>query len=55
LAGAGQGGYTQDNVQYASYANAAGQVPGEQQNAYAYQQTGYSQGSTIEGQQYAGS
>jgi len=39
----GQTGYIQENAQYGS---------GEQQNAYAYQQTAYSQGSTVEGQQY---
>jgi len=46
----GQTGF-QENVQYAPFGNATGQVSGEQ-NAYAYQQTAYSQGSTVEGQQY---
>jgi len=47
----------QDNVQYAAYgsggANGAGQVSGEQQDGFIYQQTTYSNGSTVEGQQYA--
>ncbi|CAF0763744.1 unnamed protein product [Adineta steineri] len=50
---AGHPGFMQENVQYASYGNAGGQMPGEQQNAYAYQQTGYSHESAVEGQQYA--
>ena len=54
LAGAGQAGFGQENVQYAAYGNVAGQVPGEQQGAFAYQQTAYSNVSTAEGQQYGG-
>ena len=46
----GQVGFAQDNLQYASFGNVAGQVPGDQQNAYAYQQGVYSQGSSVEGQ-----
>jgi len=57
LSGAGQTGFMQDNVQYAAYgsggANGAGQVSGEQQDGFIYQQTTYSNGSTVEGQQYA--
>jgi len=49
----GQTGFMQENIQYAPYGNIPGQVSGEQQNAYAYQQTAYSHGSTSEGQQYA--
>ncbi|CAF2470635.1 unnamed protein product [Rotaria sp. Silwood2] len=49
----GQPGFVQDNLQYASFGNVAGQGSGDQQNSYAYQQTVYSQGSTVEGQQYA--
>jgi len=45
------GGFGQENVQYGSFGNGAGPVPGEQ-NAYPYQQTGYSHGSTVEGRQY---
>ena len=48
----------QENVQYAAYGNAAannpGQVPGEQQGGYVYQQAAYSTGSIGEGQEYAG-
>ena len=54
LSGAGQGGFGQENVQYAAYGNAGGQVSGEQQGGFAYQQTAYSTGSTVEGQQYGG-
>ena len=50
----GQIGYMQDNVQYASYGSGAGQVPSGQQNAYAYQQAVYLDGSTVEGQQQSG-
>ncbi|CAF3375622.1 unnamed protein product [Rotaria sp. Silwood1] len=53
----GQAGFIQDNVQYAAYgngvANGVDQVPGEQQGGYIYQQAAYSNGSTVEGQQYA--
>lgn len=56
--GGGQPNFMQENVQYASFgnnaANAAGQVSGEQQGGYIYQQSAYSTGSTVEGQQYAG-
>ncbi|CAF3452199.1 unnamed protein product [Rotaria sp. Silwood1] len=48
----GQAGFVQDNLQYGAFGNVAGQVPGDQQNAYAYQQAVYSHGSTVEGQQY---
>jgi hypothetical protein len=48
----GHPGFVQENVQYAQFGNVAGQVSGEHQTAYAYQQTAYSQGSTDEGQQY---
>jgi hypothetical protein len=57
LSGGGQGGFVPENVQYAAYgnaaANSAGQVPGEQQGGYMYQQAAYSTDSTVEGQQYA--
>ncbi|CAF1237693.1 unnamed protein product [Adineta steineri] len=57
LSGGGQGGFMQENVQYAPYgngaANGAGQVSGDQQGGYIYQQSAYSNGSTVEGQQYA--
>jgi hypothetical protein len=47
----------QENVQYAAYgnvpANTVGQVPGEQQGGFMYQQATYSSGSTAEDQQYA--
>jgi len=48
----GQHGFGQENVQYAQYGNGVDQVTDEQQNAYTYQQTAYSQGSTAEGQSY---
>ncbi|CAF0874603.1 unnamed protein product [Rotaria sordida] len=48
----GQAGFVQDNIQYASYGNVAGQLSGDQQNAFAYPQAVYSHGSTVEGQQY---
>ena len=54
LVGGGADGYIQEGAQYASYGQEAGGAAGEQQTAYAYQQTGYSSGSTVEGQQYAG-
>ena len=54
LSGAGQGGFGQENVQYAAYGNVAGQVSGEQPGGFAYQQTAYSNVSTVEGQQYGG-
>ena len=58
LAAAGQNGFIPDGVQYAAYGNAAangaGQASGEQQSSFAYQQASYSNGSTVEGQQYAG-
>ena len=41
-------------MQYAPYGNQGGPLPGDQQNAYAYQQGGYSHESTVEGQQYPG-
>jgi hypothetical protein len=54
LAGAGQAGFAQENAQYASFGQDVNQISGEQQHAaYAYQQTAYSNGSTVEGQQYA--
>jgi len=49
----GQGGFVQENVQYAQFGHGVGQVPGDPQSAYAYQQNIYSHGSTVEGQQYA--
>jgi hypothetical protein len=53
LSGTGQAGFLQENVQYGA-PNSAGQVPGDQQGGYIYQQTAYSTGSTVEGQQYGG-
>lgn len=50
----GVGGYSQEGAQYASYGQEAGGASGEQQGGYAYQQTAYSSGSTVEGQQYGG-
>jgi len=56
LTGTGQAGFLPENVQYAAYGNVVGntvgQVPGEQQGGYVYQQGAYSSGSTVEGQQY---
>ena len=58
LSGANQGGFLQENVQYAAYGsvpgNPTGQVPPDQQGGFMYQQTAYSSGSTAEGQQYGG-
>ena len=60
LPGVGQAGFGQENVQYGSFDNAAGQVSVEQQQqqqqqaGYGYQQAVYSSGSTVEGQQYSG-
>ncbi len=58
LSGTGQGGFNQENVQYAAYGNVgatgAGHVSSEQQGGFMYQQAAYSSGSTAEGQQYAG-
>ena len=55
LAGVGQAGFAQENVQYAAYGQAAGQAGLDQSNAYAYQQqAAYSSASTMEGQQYSG-
>lgn len=47
-----QAGFAQENIQYAQYGNTVGQMPGEQANAYAYQQQIYPPGSAVEGQQY---
>lgn len=56
MAPTGQAGFAQENLQYAAYGNAAvggaGLVSGEQQGGFMYQQTAYSSGSTVEGQQY---
>ena len=58
LPGVGQAGFGQENIQYGSFDNAAGQVSVEQQQqqhaGYGYQQAVYSSGSTVEGQQYSG-
>jgi glucose/arabinose dehydrogenase len=55
LAGAGgQAGFGQENVQYAAYSGQAGQIAGDQQGGFVYQQAAYSNVSTVEGQQYAG-
>lgn len=55
LPGVGQAGFGQENVQYGSFDNAAGQVSVDQQQqaGYGYQQAVYSSGSTVEGQQYS--
>ena len=54
LATGGQGGFIQENVQYAAYGQAAGQLPVDQQAAYAYQQQAYASASTVEGQSFGG-
>jgi len=51
LVGAGQAGFIPDGVQFASFGNGA--AAGEQQGGVVYQQATYSNGSTVEGQQYA--
>ncbi|CAF0853156.1 unnamed protein product [Adineta ricciae] len=51
LPAGGHPGFAQENVQYANYPNAGGQVLNDQQ--YAYQQQAYSHESTVEGQQFA--
>lgn len=51
LATGAQGGFVQENVQYAAYGQAAGQLPIDQQAAYSYQQS-YASGSTVEGQSF---
>ena len=55
LAAGGQAGFVQEGGQYAAYASAGGQVPvDQQQGGFVYQQAAYSNVSTSEGQQYAG-
>jgi hypothetical protein len=53
LSGAGHPGFIQENVQYAAYGHGAGQAPVEQHGQFVYQQAAYSNGSTVEGRQYA--
>lgn len=51
-----QGGFAQENVQYAAYgaAGVGGQVQYDQQAGFAYQQAAYSNVSTAEEPQYGG-
>lgn len=52
LATGAQGGFVQENVQYAAYGQAGGEIPVDQQAAYSYQQQSYASGSTVEGQSF---